>query len=127
MAIRFAALFVLLSLMSGPAFGQSSTPATKESHKYRTLMTIAGAGGGFAAGVFVGLSAFDDAVNSDRKVWTAAIVGAAAGGVGGFFIGRAIDHKRKTAGLTIPVGPGELQISPNVTRNLRGVQFALRF
>jgi hypothetical protein len=128
MASRLAGLFVLVSLMSGMAFGQSSTPTTTESHKFRTIMTIAGAGGGFAAGVFVGLSAFDDAVNSDRKVWTTAIVGAAAGGVGGFFIGRAIDHrKRKTAGLAIPVGAAELQISPKVSRNIRGIQFAMKF
>jgi hypothetical protein len=128
MAIRFVAMFVLVSLMSGLAFGQSSTAATKESHTYRTVMTIAGAGGGFAAGAFIGLTVFDDAVNSDRKAWTTAIACAAGGGVGGFFIGRALDHrKRKTAGLTIPIGTAELQIAPKVGRSLRGIQLAMKF
>ena len=39
------------------------------------LWTISGAGAGFGIGLWAGLSAFDDTINSDRKVWTSAIVG----------------------------------------------------
>ena len=53
------------------------------------LWTIVGAGAGFGLGLFLGLNAFDDAVNSDRKVWTSALVGAAAGGTVGFLVGRS--------------------------------------
>jgi hypothetical protein len=52
------------------------------------LWTAVGAGAGFGVGMFVGLTAFDDAINSDRKVWTAAVAGAAAGGALGYFLGR---------------------------------------
>jgi hypothetical protein len=38
--------------------------------------------------MMLGLSAFDDAIDSDRKVWTSAAVGAAAGGLLGNLIGR---------------------------------------
>jgi hypothetical protein len=40
--------------------------------------------------LFIGLNAFDDSVNSDRKVWTSAIVGAAAGGVAGGLLSRSV-------------------------------------
>ena len=51
--------------------------------------TIGGAGAGFGVGLWAGLSAFDDAINSDRKVWTSAVVGAAVGAVGGYLIGKS--------------------------------------
>jgi hypothetical protein len=128
MGNRYIASFVLVLLMGGVAFGQSSGQAPPESHKYRTILTIAGAGGGFVAGVFIGIAAFDDAVNSDRKVWTTSIIGAGAGGVGGYFIGRALDHrKRKTAGISIPLAATELRISPLVSTRGNGLQLALRF
>ena len=55
----------------------------------RVLWTLVGAGAGFAAGLVFGLRQFDDAVDSDRKVWTSAVVGAAAGGVAGALISGA--------------------------------------
>jgi hypothetical protein len=115
--------------MTSPAFGQQTgSTAPGESHKYRTIMTIAGAGGGFTGGVLLGIAAFDDAVNSDRKVWTTAIVGAVAGGVGGYFIGKTLDHhKRKTTAVTIPIAASELQISPLLGPRTAGVQFGLSF
>lgn len=55
--------------------------------------TALGAGAGFGIGLWAGLTAFDDAIDSDRKVWTSAIVGAAAGGTLGYLLSRA----RRTA------------------------------
>lgn len=53
------------------------------------LWIVSGGGVGFGVGLWAGLTAFDDAVNSDRKVWTSAIVGAGVGAAGGYLIGRA--------------------------------------
>ncbi len=80
----------------GLAFGQQPTPKSGESHKYRTIFTIAGGGGGFAVGLVAGLAAFDDAINSDRKVWTTAALSA----VGGYFLGRALDKRTKKTNVT---------------------------
>src|SRR5258705_12132678 len=127
---RFIASFLLILFMGGLGFAQQSVPKPAESHKYRTILTIAGAGGGFAGGLFVGLSAFDDAVNSDRKVWTTSIIGAGAGAVAGYFVGRALDRQRKkTAGFTVPseANPHDLRIAPVLSQHVKGVQFALRF
>jgi hypothetical protein len=71
----------------------------------RAAWTAVGAGAGFGIGVWAGLSAFDDAVNSDRKVWTSAIVGAGAGAVAGYLVGRARDD-RPNPSIRRPV-PGE--------------------
>ncbi len=83
---------LLLVLMArGPVFSQTAPPPP-ESHKYRVILSTAGAGGAFTLGVFGGLVAFDDARYATRKVWTTALIAAAGGAVGGYFIGRAIDR-----------------------------------
>ena len=61
----------------------------KAQSRTEVLWTVSGGGVGFGVGLWAGLTAFDDAVNSDRKVWTSAIVGAGAGAVAGYLIGRA--------------------------------------
>ncbi len=112
--IRFV---LLLMVFSNAAFAQQPAPTTTP-HKYRTILAIAGAGGGFALGAFAGLNAFDDAVNSDRKVLTTAVVGAAGGAAGGYFAGRAIDNrKRRTAFLMNPV----------ITKKQKGLQISFTF
>jgi hypothetical protein len=90
---------LLLPVMMSHNSAQAGEPAqAHESQKYRTIGTIAGAGGGYALGVFAGLAAFDDAVNSTRKVWTTALLSAAGGAVGGYFLGRAIDRSSSKSG-----------------------------
>jgi hypothetical protein len=69
--------------------GAPTAHAQTRSGGRTTLWTIVGAGAGFGLGLALGLHAFDDAVNSDRKVWTSALVGAAAGGTLGYVIGRS--------------------------------------
>jgi hypothetical protein len=58
-------------------------------HRTEVIWTISGGSVGFGVGLWAGLTAFDDAVDSDRKVWTTAIVGAGVGAVAGYLIGRA--------------------------------------
>jgi hypothetical protein len=50
-------------------------------------------GTGFGLGVWGGLRAFDQSINSDRKVWTTAIVSAAAGGVLAYLLTRNKKHR----------------------------------
>jgi len=97
---RLAIIASLVLLTSTSTSAQQPAPKREESHKYRTILTLAGGGGAFALGVFVGLNAFDDAVNSDRKLWTTAALSAAGGAVGGYFLGRALDKRRKKTDVT---------------------------
>ena len=83
-----------LTLLTTPLVadtGDRTAPPSKTSAgsgSKRVLWTIVGIGAGFGAGLFLGLNAFDDSINSDRKVWTSALVGAAAGGLAGNLLGR---------------------------------------
>ena len=99
----------------GAAFGQASPPSG-ESHKYRTIFTVAGGAGGFAVGLFAGLAVFDDATNSDRKVWTTAILAAIGGSIGGYFLGRAWDRPARER-----VSHGWLLNSSKVWYSLNGL------
>jgi hypothetical protein len=47
----------------------SSVPPANAQSRCQLTWTLSGAGAGFGIGVWTGLSAFDDAVSSDRKVW----------------------------------------------------------
>ena len=67
----------------------------KGGSKWKIIMTIVGAGGGFTLGTFVGLAAYDDAIDSEKKVFTTAFLMSAAGGVAGFFLGRHIDKSHE--------------------------------
>jgi len=82
------------------ALGQQAGAKNVESHRYRTIFALAGGGGGFAVGTFAGLAAFDDATNSDRKVWTTAALSGVGGAVAGYFIGRALDKRPKKTTVT---------------------------
>jgi len=83
-----------------------SVQTGRSSTTKRVLWTVVGAGAGFAAGVFIGLNKFDDALYSDRKVWTSAIVGAAAGGVAGALLSRNIGRSVPVATAVRPAPGG---------------------
>lgn len=100
MTRRVGALLVGLTV-----FVASAAPVEARSRAGRTgLWTAVAAGAGFAAGMFVGLTVFDDAINSDRKVWTTAVAGAAAGGALGYFLSRG----RAKGGTSPALGPSPL-------------------
>ena len=86
--LKLAIVLLVWSALSTPAVAQQ--PSGNGGRI--ALWTSVGAGAGFGLGLFAGLTAFDDAINSDRKVWTSAIVGAAAGGTLGYLITRARRH-----------------------------------
>jgi hypothetical protein len=87
-----ALCFTLLvpRLEAGAPDAKSAGPHSGGAKRGRMIGFIVGAGAGFGLGLLAGLNWFDDAVDSDRKVWTTAILLCAAGGTAGWFIGRAI-------------------------------------
>lgn len=85
---------------SEPAARRASTPSASVAG-----WTAVGAGAGFGLGLYVGLRAFDDAVNSERKVWTTAVLVGAAGAVAGYLVGRA----RQTERMPGPAAAGPVR------------------
>lgn len=55
----------------------------------KIIGTAGGAGAGFLAGLVL---SDDDAIESGRKMTRNVIIGAVAGGVGGYFLGRTLDR-----------------------------------
>jgi hypothetical protein len=79
---------VVTLLFSSSVLHADQGSAAARDRGFKPLWTSIGAGAGFGLGVWAGLTKFDDAINSDRKVWTTAIVSAAVGGVLGFLVDR---------------------------------------
>lgn len=113
---------VALTLAGFVALGASAHAQTQSTSTRRATLTwtIAGAGAGFGVGLWAGLSAFDDAINSDRKVWTSAVFGAAAGAVGGYLIGKSRTRgSRPSASRSISRAPsGKARASDSCDRLL---------
>jgi hypothetical protein len=106
-----SALAIVSFLLSAVPSAQSVTPS-QSNPSQTTLWTAVGAGAGFGAGLWIGLTAFDDAVNSDRKVWTTAVLSAAGGGILGYLISRnrsapqrarPINPRRPATLTTLPI------------------------
>ena len=87
-------VLVLVALLASSSPASADPTATAQSRGFRPLWTAVGAGAGFGLGAWIGLTKFDDAIDSDRKVWTTAIVSAAAGGILGFLLDR---HQARSA------------------------------
>jgi hypothetical protein len=62
--------------------------------------------------LFLGLNAYDDAVNSDQKVWTSALVGAAAGGLAGGLLSRNLGRAPQVKATGSVVPQAELHLAP---------------
>jgi hypothetical protein len=120
-----------LFLVHAPVWAQSQTsqppPPQSGSTGKRALWTLVGAGAGFAAGMFFGLSKFDDSIDSDRKVWTSAIVGAVGGGVTGALLSKNVGRARSSRGsVSRPQRPDTLDISWESALHGRQVSQAYR-
>lgn len=91
--IPMTLLVVLLVPYAAAASPAEGAAEPHRSAKGRVIGTLAGIGGGFLLGLIAGFAWFDDATYSDRKVTTTVVLFSAAGGVGGYLIGSAIDHR----------------------------------
>ena len=77
-----AAGVLMLTVTAAPVEGRSRGGRS-------ALWTVVGAGAGFGCGLLIGLTAFDDAIESERKIWTTALASGAAGGAIGYLVSRA--------------------------------------
>jgi hypothetical protein len=119
---RIFLLGLLVVFSANHAFAQQTSARSSDSHKYRTILTIAGAAGGFATGFYIGRAAYDTP-DSHRKVWTAAAISVAVGGAGGYLIGWAIDNRRNR----ITLGSDKFNVTPFVSKDTKGMQFSVGF
>ncbi len=96
-----AVLICFFMLVSGtsPSIAEDVEKAQSVHKKSHWWLIPVMAAGGFVAGVFLGLDVYDDAINSDQKVWTTAILLGAAGGVAGWLTARKIDQDYRVPGL----------------------------
>jgi hypothetical protein len=112
--MRRTVALILAFVIGISSVGEAQTPANPSS-RGTVAWTIAGAGGGFGIGLWVGLTKFDDSINSDRKVWTTAIVGAAVGAVAGYFFGRSrASRPSPSPSRTAPMLPAEIVWPRNI-------------
>jgi hypothetical protein len=102
--MRWGRTVVAVCLLLAGATGADAQPTASRGGR-TALWTGIGAGAGFGVGLYAGLAAFDDAINSDRKVWTSAIVGAAAGGALAFLLTRQRTTGAPSLQGTRPVTP----------------------
>jgi hypothetical protein len=112
---RIFLLVLLVVFTANHAFAQQTPAQSSYSHKYRTILAISGAAGGFTTGFYIGRAAYDTP-DSHRNVWTASAISAAVGGAGGYLIGWAIDSRRNRN-----------RISPLVSKDTKGLQFSIVF
>ncbi len=107
------AVLTVLPVTAGADSDQAGAP--DRGGKGRVLGTVIGAAAGFGVGLVAGLTWFDDAINSDRKVWTTALGFAGAGGVAGYFIGRSVDRRSRSQPPVRPaLRPAELDLPRNL-------------
>jgi hypothetical protein len=126
--VKRSCIFVLGLLVffnANRAFAQQTAAHSSDSHKYRKILTIAGAAGGFSTGFLVGRAAYDTP-NSGGKVWTAAAISSAVAGGGGYLIGWAIDGRRNPDPKRSTLGSDKFNVIPLVSRDTKGMQFSLR-
>jgi hypothetical protein len=119
---------VLITLLLGSSAASAQTaPGTPDSKTRRTtLWTVVGAGAGFGVGIWAGLHVFDDSINSDRKVWTTAIISAAAGGILGHLTSRGRSRSdMRRAGKARGIEPLTSRVLPDGVLRLREGSVAL--
>ncbi len=84
--MRCSIALVLAILLSAPAAARAqATPAKK---RHAPAWIAIGAASGFGVGLWAGLTSFDQSIDSERKIWTTALVSAAGGGVLAYLLTR---------------------------------------
>jgi hypothetical protein len=100
--INWIVLVLILGFLIGgipsKSHSENAEPVKKKGHMW-LIPVLAGAG--FAAGTFVGLSAFDDSINAEQKIWTTAALFSVGGGIAGWLIGRPKKEHVQTYGLPV--------------------------
>ena len=83
-------IFLILTLTTGLTFSQASRTTPNETPKTaRVVGALLGGLGGF----LIAAALVDDDRNTSGEFLTALIAGPAAGAIGGYFLGRAIDRR----------------------------------
>ena len=105
-------LLVILAAtgMLMPPYLQAKEQADAKKKGHLWLIPVL-AGVGFATGIYAGLSAFDDSINSEQKVWTTAALFSVGGGIAGWLIGRPKTEHVQSYGL--PIQKFEIRRTPN--------------
>jgi hypothetical protein len=96
MIARALALLLVLGCTTSTAYAQQARPSAAGT-RGRVLGTVIGAAAGFGAGLLIGLAAYDDAVNSERKIWTLTAVTTAAAAGAGYAIGAGLTRRAKSS------------------------------
>ena len=121
--LNLALALLVSSALFSPALAQQPPGRGRT-----VLWTTVGTGAGFGIGLFAGLTAFDDAINSDRKVWTSAIIGAAAGGTVAYLLtrGRRNASPSQVVSSVSRPGPIRLDILPFNDADVRALAASTR-
>lgn len=64
------------------------------------LGILIGAGAGFGAGTVIGFAAFDEAINSEQKVYTSMAAGTLIGAITGYFISRTLGREDESSSIS---------------------------
>ena len=105
---RLPIVLVLIAAVGGPRVLSAQVPTAPPHRSNGVAPSVAGwiatgAGAGFGLGFYLGFRAFDQATYAERKITTAAVVGAAAGGLAGYLVGR-LRHDRRPPGSPAVAG-----------------------
>jgi hypothetical protein len=98
------ALTVLTLVVSCSTLAQAQT-AEPPRRGHPVIWTTVGAAAGFSFGLWLGLAAFDDDVNSESKVWATAVATGAASGIAAYLLDRRASRPRPTSASRPSVGP----------------------
>ena len=96
---KLTVLVLLILIAALMPDGSHAADEIQPKKKGRMWLIPVLAGAGFAAGMLVGLSAFDGSINAEKKIWNTAAISAVGGGIAGWLIGRPKARKELDYGL----------------------------
>jgi hypothetical protein len=122
--MRRSIAFALAVLLVAPGVARAQSSPSLSRHTPAWIAV--GIGTGFGVGLWTGLTAFDDSTNSDRKVWTTAVVSASAGGLLALLLTREKRAAHRATGATGPTGATGAAGATGATRCVRCSVYSLR-